>query len=383
MESLNSKIQEIKKISRILNEASAAYYNGKDPGMSDAAWDSLYNKLAQLETETGIIFSDSPTQNVGAEILDKAAEVDLSTRPMLSLKKVHTEEEILNFFPGQLLIVMVKCDGLSVRLLYEGGKLVLASTRGDGTTGLNITEHVKRFTNVPLTIDYKESLVVDGEAIIYKDDFETINKDGKFKNPRNLAAGTLNSLDTRLTVQRKLSFIAWDMVKGFEEHHYLTDRLVDLEQLGFTVVPWSSSSRQPPDEIYDDNKWMMEVGACNIPCDGVVWRLDDVAFGEKQGKTDHHYNYAVAWKPPIKSYETRLRDIDWTMGRNGQLCPVAIFDSINIDGTTISRASLHNLSVMEKKLKKPFKGQIIEVSKRNEIIPQIERAKDENGEWII
>ena len=374
MESLNSKIQEIKRLSKILNDASAAYYNGQDSGMTDTAWDSLFIKLAQLEQETGIVFSNSPTHHVGATILDKAAEVDLSTRPMLSLKKVHTDEEILDFFPGQLLIVMVKCDGLSVRLLYEGGNLVLASTRGDGTTGLNITEHVKRFTNVPLTIDYKESLVVDGEAIIYKDDFEMINKDGKFKNPRNLAAGTLNSLDTSLTIQRKLSFIAWDMYTLPNEQKYLTDRLVNLEHLGFAVVPWASSNRKPPDEVYDDNKWMMEVGACNIPCDGVVWRLDDITFGEAQGRTDHHYNYAIAWKPPIKTYVTQLKNIDWTMGRMGTLTPVAIFNPVDIDGATITRANLHNLDIMDKLLGQPYEGQFINIFKANEIIPQIESA---------
>ena len=378
----------------MLNEASKAYYNGEST-MTDIEYDKLFDELKSLEERTGLIYSNSPTQKVGATILDHLTKKTIDIQPMLSLDKVHSAEEVVEFAKKKTMVAMLKCDGLSVRLIYKNGKLESANTRGDGEVGVDITEHIKQFQNVPLTIPKHkgETLIVDGEAIIKLRDFELINKNGQFKNPRNTAAGTLNSLDTSVVKDRKLSFIAWDIISGYNAET-MEFALNYLDQIGFETVPRviirNSSSVEDVDMA---NKSIMEYNTIpyngivwhlnNIPSDGVVWKYNDLEYGKSLGRTSHHFNWAVAWKPEIETFETKLVNIDWTMGRTGQISPIALFETVRIDGSDVSRASLSNISIMKQTLgEKPFKGQIIEVSKRNQIIPKIERAKDENGIWI-
>jgi DNA ligase (NAD+) len=277
------------------------------------------------------------------------------------------------------MVAMLKCDGLSVRLIYKNGKLESANTRGDGEVGVDITEHIKQFQNVPLTIPrYKgETLIVDGEAVIKLRDFELINKNGQFKNPRNTAAGTLNSLDTSVVKERRLSFIAWDIIGGIVTNS-MERKLLTLNEFGFEIVPFGVVQEPTIEDVDQLNKLLPSSQSHDIPSDGVVWKYDDLDYGKSLGRTPHHFNWAVAWKPEIETFETKLVNIDWTMGRTGVLTPVAVFEPVDDGESVITRASLHNLSVMEDTVKIPYYGQKLEIYKANMIIPQILSA-DKDG----
>lgn len=350
-----------------LNEASRAYYNG-DPIMSDEEYDLLYEKLEDMEEYTGLIYGNSPTHLVGSPILESLKPVSLTDRPMLSLDKVHTAKEIIDFAHGKTLVATVKCDGLSTRLIYENGSLVKACTRGDGETGVDVTEHVQKFLNVPSTIPLKTRLVIDGESVIKNSDFELINRYGQYKNPRNLAAGTLNSLDTSVVKERRLSFIAWDVIEGSGLSTY-QNRITSLHNYGFdTVLTICVEPKSEADIEYIND---LLFNSSEIPSDGVVWKFNDIKYGDSLGRTAKFFNNAIAWKPEIVTAETTLLDIDWTMGRTGVLTPVAVFDEVDLLGSTVSRASLHNLSVMEDLIGEPRKGQTLTIYKANMIIPQV------------
>lgn len=351
-----------------LNDASYHYYNGT-PIMSDEEYDSLYEKLTFMEECTNVVYGNSPTRCVGAPILNELVPVQLVDKPMLSLDKVHSAKEVVDFSQGKDIVATIKCDGLSTRLIYEDGQLVQACTRGNGEVGVDVTEHLKHYTNVPLEIPNRQRLIVDGESIIKKSDFESINTNEQYKNPRNLAAGTLNSLDTSVVKARKLSFIAWDIINDNNHVTYLS-KLISLKPLGFDVVP-SLPFLGPIKEadVNSTNKLLME--SSEIPSDGVVWKINNIKFGDSLGRTAKFFNNAIAWKPEIVTAETTLRDIDWTMGRTGVLTPVAVFDEVDLLGSTVSRASLHNLSVMEELIGEPRKGQSLTIYKANMIIPQV------------
>lgn len=355
----------MKKLIDELNHASELYYNFGTSPMSDAEYDLKLNQLRRLEELSGIVYSNSPTNKVGYIILNNLEKINIIDKPMLSLDKVHSDEEIKSFAKGKEIVGMIKCDGLSIRLKYNNGKLVSANTRGDGYVGGNITEHIKHFLNVPLTIDFENEYIIDGEAIIKTLDFEAINKNNEFKNPRNTAAGTLNLLDMKEVAQRKLSFIAWDVIEGVYPKTFL-EKLKQAEGLGFEVVYHSVSDSN--EEIINKAKQL------GIPYDGVVWKLNDIAYGDSLGKTEHHFLNAVAWKPKDEEYETWLKDIEWTMGRTGVLTPVAIFEPVDTGDSIIERASLHNVSVMKDLLWRPYKGQSLMVCKMNDIIPQVVSA---------
>lgn len=359
----------------MLNEASKAYYNGEST-MTDIEYDKLFDELKSLEERTGLIYSNSPTQKVGATILDHLTKKTIDIQPMLSLDKVHSAEEVVEFAKKKTMVAMLKCDGLSVRLIYKNGKLESANTRGDGEVGVDITEHIKQFQNVPLTIPKHkgETLIVDGEAIIKLRDFELINKNGQFKNSRNTAAGTLNSLDTSVVKERRLSFIAWDIIGGIVTNS-MERKLLTLNEFGFEIVPFGVVQEPAVEDVDQLNKLLPSSQSHDIPSDGVVWKYDDLDYGKSLGRTSHHFNWAVAWKPEIETFETKLVNIDWTMGRTGVLTPVAVFEPVDDGESVITRASLHNLSVMEELLGVPYIGQKIWVSKRNMIIPQIEKAE--------
>lgn len=357
-----------------LNMASEAYYNGESI-MDDVHYDRLYNTLKELETQTGIVYANSPTQTVGAPVLDELAKIQIKEQPMLSLDKCHSAEEVVQFANNHTMVAMLKCDGLSIRLTYENGDLIAANTRGNGEIGVDITPHAAQFRNIPLHIPTTGIVVIDGEAVIKWNDFVIINQNGEFKNPRNTAAGTLNSLDTKVVKDRRLSFIAWDFIKGCDSPT-MSGRLEKLKELGFENTYFSVLSECNVDNVNELNDLMTYDS--NIPWDGVVWKYNDLAYGESLGRTAHHFNWAIAWKPEIEIFETKLLDIDWTMGRTGVLTPVAVFEPVDDGESVITRASLHNLSIMEEILKVPYVGQKLEIYKANMIIPQVLSA-DKDG----
>lgn len=365
-----------------LNKASEAYYNTGQPVISDAEFDNKLEELRQWEEETGIVLSNSPTHNVGATVLDNIKEVTHKT-PMLSLEKCHSTKEIVKFANNHNLVASVKLDGLTVRLTYKDGDLVLAESRGNGTVGSDVTEHVKQFINVPLHINKEGTYIIDGEALIKLDDFAEINKNGEYKNSRNLAAGTLSSLDTSVVKDRKLSWYAWEVVDGSNVNEF-QKQLFEAADLGFEIVPNVLLSEVKKDNnLHDDN---LTIDTClrlifniadnnKLPQDGVVFKFDDVAYGKSLGNTSHHFRNGIAYKVFNDSVETTLRNIEWSSGKTGILTPVAIFDTIDIEGSKVSRASLHNVSVMNEILGRSWKGQKIGVYKANMIIPAIRWAE--------
>lgn len=349
-----------------LNKASEDYYNFGTSNLTDKEFDEKLEQLRKLEEETGIIYSNSPTHKVGAPVLGSIKKVKIQDRPMLSLNKVHTTQEIANWAKGQKIVGSIKCDGLSCRLIYENGDLISANTRGNGEIGGDITEHIKYFTNVPLHINKQYRYVIDGEAIIKLDDFAIINKSNEFKNPRNTAAGTLNLLDMSIVKQRRLSFMAWDVIEGGDYKTY-SDNMVEASQLGFEPVFWTFET--------DNDYILIWAKKLNIPCDGVVWKYEDLTFDTT--RTDKFFNNAVAWKPENETYDTKLLDIEYTIGRTGKLTPVAVFEPVEILGSECERASLHNLSIMEQIFGtlSPNKGTPIKVFKADLIIPQVKSAE--------
>ena len=348
-------------------EAKDAYYNTDSPIMSDFEYDKLVEEYGD----------ELP---VGAPILNGIKKVHIIDRPMLSLDKVHSIEEIMAFKKDKHLIASVKCDGLSVRLVYEDGELVSANTRGDGYIGGDITEHAHYIKDIPLIIPKSGHVVVDGEVIIYRGDFD--NK--KFKNQRNAAAGALALLDMNEVKSRNLSFIAWDIISIENEYKTYHDKLFTAWQLNFEVVPHEIITKdEGEDEIQKAiDACMLEAQWNGCPCDGVVFKYDDIEYGESLGATAHHFRDSIAWKPAIKEYETEVKDIEWTMGRTGQLTPVLIYNDIDIDGSTCNRASLHNITIMTQLMGGAFPGQRVFIYKANEIIPQVSHAQTNNPKKI-
>ena len=365
-----NNIISMKNLIERLNKASSLYYNTGNSPLSDKEFDSLLERLREMEESTGVIYANSPTQKVGAPVLSNIRKIKVGEfRPMLSLAKVHSQEEIDAFAKGKSILGMIKADGLSIRIKYVDGKIDWASTRGNGAVGSDITEHIKHFINVPLNINVKGNYIIDGEAIIKSYHFV---EQGDYANPRNLAAGTLNLLDMSVVKSRKLSFIAWDVISG-DDSNFLSERLDRAEDLGFEVIYRSFDASN--EEIIDKAKML------GIPCDGVVWKFDDIAYGNSLGNTSHHFNSGIAWKPEDETANTQLIRIEWGIGRTGVLTPVAIFEPVELEGSVVERASLHNITVMYDLLGKPYIGQEIEIYKANQIIPQISQAI--KRDWLV
>lgn len=367
----------MKGLVSLLNEASDRYYNSGNPIMTDAQFDARLEDLRQLEEETGFVFANSPTQNVGYKVLTELQEVN-HIYPMLSLEKCHSVEELIKFANNKELVASIKLDGLTCRLTYENGLLVRGETRGNGYVGSDITEHVKQFKNVPLKINKRGTYIVDGEAIITDEDFAEINKSGEYKNSRNLAAGTLSVLDTSLVAKRRLRLLAWDVIEGGSNS--LNDNLNEARWLGLDVVPhWFNNStnglntknlQDNIDYVFDYAK---EEG---LPCDGIVFKYNDIEYGKSLGATSHHFRNGIAYKAKDEECETILKDIEWSCGKSGILTPVAIFEPVELEGTTVERASLHNISVMYDLYPKSWhSGLIVSVKKCNQIIPQISKVE--------
>lgn len=363
----------MKGLISILNEAAEAYYNTGHPIITDEQYDTRMNDLLELERETGVVFANSPTINVGAKVLTELNELTHSV-PMLSLDKCHTVEELIKFANNKELVASIKLDGLTCRLTYEDGLLVRAETRGNGYVGSDITEHVKQFKNVPLKINKENTYIIDGEAIIKDEDFAEINKDGEYKNSRNFASGTLAVLDTSLVAKRRLRFTAWDIIEGGK--NTLSNNLAEAKDLGFEVVPFwvngTTSMALNPDNLQSNIESVFDYAKENgYPCDGVVFKFNDIEYGKSLGATSHHFKNGIAYKAKDDVYETKLIDIDWTLGKTGQITPTAVFEPVEIEGSTIERASVHNISILTGL--DLHKGDTIEVFKANSVIPQVKR----------
>ena len=363
------ELDMMKGLVSILNEASNAYYNTGRPIMTDAQFDARLADLRELEEGTGFVLANSPTQNVGYKVLTELNEV-AHAYPMLSLEKCHTVEELVKFANNKEVVASIKLDGTTCRLTYENGLLVRAETRGDGHVGSDITEHVKQFKNVPLKINKKGTYIIDGEAIITDDDFAEVNKNGEYKNSRNLASGTLAVLDTSLVAERRLRLVSWDVIKG--GGNSLKNNLAEATILGFDVVPHWSSDSLDPKKLQNTLDYIFEFAEEEgLPCDGIVFKFNDIEYGKSLGATSHHFRNGIAYKAKDEVYETKLIDVEFTMGKTGVLTPTAVFEPVEIDGTTVERASLHNISILRDM--RMCIGDTIEVYKANQIIPQVKR----------
>lgn len=367
-----SKHLEMKALIEELNQASDAYYNGGHTIMTDAEWDQKYESLKKLESETGVVFSDSPTHRVGYEIRDTVKKVQ-HNHPMLSLDKAHTVEELEEFSNGQNCWVSIKLDGLTTSLRYLDGKLVSAETRGDGEIGVDCLHNAMTVTNIPKEIPYKEELIIDGEMIIDYRTFHQINdkleQDKKFKNPRNLVSGTLQMLDSKIASERRMQFVAWRIIKGFDQYDSVTKRLCMVRDLGFTIVPfweYPVGCNCLPEILQSVRDEATNLG---YPYDGAVMGYISNSYGESLGRTEKFFRYSIAYKYEDALVKTKIRHIEWTMGKTGVLTPTAVFDPVEMGGTTVTKASLHNITIM-KNLKLSYGDKIV-VYKANQIIPQV------------
>lgn len=383
------EIERMKELIHDLNRASDSYYGSGTTLMSDAEFDSKLLELKQLEEEANTVFPNSPVNRVGGAVLKSLIKVKHET-PMLSLDKCHSVEEIKKFAAGHDIVASIKLDGISCRLIYQDGELIGAESRGNGTEGNDILQHVKQFMNVPLRINKKGKYVIDGEALIKLDDFEEINKNGEYKNSRNLTAGTLSSLDTSVVKDRKLSWYAWEVVEevdpilaisnnDYEAHDSFYFRLLEAGKLGFSIVPCEVLGLK----YYQNEELQCKIdnfislaAEKHLPQDGVVFKFEDVEYGKSLGSTEHHNRNGIAFKVKNDSVETTLKDIEFTMGKTGILTPTAVFEPVKTEGSTVERASLHNISVMRELMPRPFRGQRIGVFKANLIIPQLRWAEE-------
>lgn len=367
-------IEEMKMQIAQLDLWTKAYDEGH-PLVDDKTWDFHYFRLLDLENSTDIRLPYSPTQIVNYEVVSQLNKVK-HNHPMLSLDKTKDWNEFLTYFDSKdsskAVIGMIKLDGLTCSLRYIDGYLVSAETRGNGEVGEDILHNAKVIKNIPNRIDYKDELIIDGEVICTTHDFKPFAEE--YKNPRNFAAGSIRLLDARECANRNLTFIAWNVIKGFDEENSFLMRLQEIQELGFTIVPWTSSFDWDAKEFLQEQAY--ELG---YPIDGLIGRFDDIAYGESLGSTGHHSRAAYAFKFYDEEYETELLDIEWSMSRNGQLTPVAIYKDVEIEGSVNNRASLHNISVMKELLgEHPYVGQKIWIQKANMIIPQVVRSEKDD-----
>ena len=373
---------------KCLNAWTKAYDEGR-PMVSDKQWDDWYFEVQKYEMNyPNCIQPDSPTQVIHFEEVSELKKVK-HNHLMLSLNKTKDIEEVKSFLGGHPYIAMAKMDGLTCSLTYEGGKLVRAETRGDGEVGEDITHNALVIPSIPKRIYQKTPITIDGEIICDYKTFEIVKAEAGYKNPRNYASGSIRLLDNGECYNRKLKFVAWDVINpendGYRELSWLSDNLGFLRQFfNFITVPYIINIQKEANIEEEIEFIKEECKRLSYPIDGIVFKYDKLKDYDAAGRTDHHFKGGLAYKFYDEEYETRLKTIEWSISRTGQISPIAVFENINIDGTDISKASLSNLSIMKQTLgEHPFVGQELRVSKRNQIIPKIERAKDENGEWII
>ena len=376
-----SKNERMKELVSLLNKASRAYYQEAQEIMSNYEYDRLYDELKELEDELGITLSNSPTVNVGYEVVSELPK-ERHESPMLSLDKTKEVEELKNFVGDQKVLMSWKMDGLTVVLTYRDGKLYKAVTRGNGEVGEVITNNAKVFKNVPVQIAYQGELILRGEAVIGYKDFEKINQeiedvDARYKNPRNLCSGSVRQLNNQITAKRNVMFYAFTLVQadGVDFQNSRACQMEWLKSQGFTTVEYYMVTR---DTVEDEvAKFSSKISENDFPSDGLVLTYDDIAYGRSLGRTAKfpRDSFAFKWQDEIR--ETVLREFEWSPSRTGLINPVAIFDPVELEGTTVSRASVHNISIMEE-LELGI-GDRIEVYKANMIIPQIAENLTRSG----
>ncbi|MEE3393428.1 MAG: NAD-dependent DNA ligase LigA [Lachnospiraceae bacterium] len=387
--STQKKINRMKELISILDKAARAYYQGTEEIMSNKKYDSLYDELEGLEKETGIILSGSLTQKVGYEILSELPKKD-HPKPMLSLNKTKSVDELASFAGDNKCLLSWKMDGLTVVLTYDNGSLTEALTRGNGITGEVITQNARNFKNIPLNISYKGHLVLRGEAVIPYSEFERINNEisdpeEQYKNPRNLCSGSVRQLDPNVTRSRGVYFFAFALVDASENgipydfHNSQERRFLFLKDSGFTVVHYEIVNKN---NMHEKVKWFsQEIEKNDFPSDGLVLLMDDISFGESLGTTAKFPRNAIAFKWRDETKETILRDVIWNASRTGLINPVAVFDPVSLEGTVVTRASVHNVSIV-RELKLGI-GDHINVYKANMIIPQISEDLTGSGDLAI
>ena len=366
------KRKRINELIELLNEASKAYYQESREIMSNFEYDKLYDELEALEKETGIVMAQSPTRNVGYEVLSELPK-EAHPSPMLSLDKTKEVGALQDWLAEQQGVLSWKIDGLTVVLTYRDGQLFKAVTRGNGEIGEVVTANAKVFKNLPMEIPFKGELVLRGEACIKYSDFEKINDtiedaDSKYKNPRNLCSGSVRQLNTEITAQRSVNFYAFTMVSAEGMDFKLrTEQFEWMAAQGFEVVESKTVNRT---DIADAVEWFAHhVESNDVPSDGLVLILNDIAYGASLGTTSKFPRDAIAFKWADEIKDTVLKEIEWSASRTGLINPVAIFEPVELEGTTVSRASVHNVSIV-KELQLGI-GDTIQVYKANMIIPQI------------
>lgn len=367
------KTKRIRELIGTLRAAGRAYYQESREIMSNFEYDKLYDELVSLEKETGIVFANSPTQNVGYEVVS-ALPKERHEKPMLSLNKTKSVEELADWLGGQTGLLSWKMDGLTIVLTYQNGTLVKAVTRGNGEIGEVITANAKAFVNVPLNISYQGELILRGEAIIRYSDFEKINEqiedvDAKYKNPRNLCSGSVRQLNSEITAQRQVHFYAFSLVKadGIDFKNSWKEQFEWLKTQGFEVVEYHEVTKETLPETV--KMYSEAIAENDTPSDGLVLLYDDIAYGQSLGRTAKFPRDSIAFKWADEIQETKLLYIEWSASRTGLINPVAVFEPVELEGTTVSRASVHNISIME--ALELGAGDRITVYKANMIIPQI------------
>lgn len=364
----DSTFEKMRYMTDKLNYWTKKYDEG-NPEVSDKEWDDMYFTLLDFETTMDFAYEDSPTRKVNYQVINQLDKVKHNHK-MLSLEKTKSLDSVVAFSNNRRMVAMAKVDGLTCSLKYINGKLVSAETRGDGIIGEDILHNALVIPSIPHRINYEKELVVDGEIVCLTKDFQDFKKE--YKNSRNFAAGSIRLLDSKECEKRKLTFIAWEVIKGFEDSvsNSFFNKLYKLSDLGFKIVPCDSVT--PERDLEEVVQIITSLSyEESIPIDGIVFKFNDIAYGKSLGETSHHFKNAIAYKFYDEAYETKLRDLDWTMGRTGILTPVAVFDPVEIDGSVVERASLHNLDILRNILFEPFVGQTISVYKANMIIPQV------------
>ena len=380
-----AEVTRMKELVQKLNEAAKAYYQEDREIMSNREYDALYDELEQAEKITGIVLADSPTVRVGYEAVD-ALPKETHESPMLSLDKTKDREVLRGFIGNQKTLLSWKMDGLTIVLTYENGELQKAVTRGNGIVGEVITNNARVFRNIPLKIAYQGRLVLRGEAIITYSDFERINNsiedvDAKYKNPRNLCSGSVRQLNNQITAERNVRFFAFALVSAqdVDMHNSREFQMEWLRTQGFEVVEYRVVTSENLDEVMD--YFAEKIVTNDFPSDGLVALYDDIAYGESLGSTAKFPRNAFAFKWADEVRETTLREIEWSPSRTGLINPIAVFDPVELEGTTVSRASVHNVSIV-KDLKLGI-GDMIQVYKANMIIPQIAENLTQSGNLEI
>ena len=368
-----SDADRIRELVALLREAGLAYYQQSREIMSNFEYDRLYDELVELEQKTGLVLAGSPTQNVGYEVVSTLPK-ERHEKPMLSLNKTKSVEELKEWLGEQQGILSWKMDGLTIVLTYEEGRLEKAVTRGNGEIGEVITGNAKVFTNVPLTISYQGQLILRGEAVIRYSDFEKINAqiedvDAKYKNPRNLCSGSVRQLNSEITAQRNVRFYAFSLVKadGVDFKNSRKEQFAWLRSQGFETVEYKEVTAETlPEKVQEFSE---AVAGNDTPSDGLVLLMDDISYGQSLGRTAKFPRDSIAFKWADEIQETTLSYIEWSASRTGLINPVAVFEPVELEGTTVSRASVHNISIMEGL--DLGAGDRITVYKANMIIPQI------------